>query len=184
MSVIVLPRAGDHADIGSLERKDSSALFLPINHYWGRGAVHCNSKKKMNTLNKLSYKYKLSQKRNFEYVSKLKKNVTIAESLFKDFLDKHNIYYKFQKGFLIPFHRIVDFYLPKNKTIIEIDGEIHENLKGDDLKKDYSFLNDRGFKTIRIKNSEVFDGSFKSRLEIVNLLATLPIHRKEDGIYY
>ncbi len=128
----------------------------------------------MNTPNKLSNKYKLSQKRNFEYVSKLKKNVTIAELLFKDFLDKHNIYYKFQKGFLIPFHRIVDFYLPKKKIIIEIDGEIHENLKADDLNKDYSFLKDRGFKTIRIKNSEIFDGSFSNRFEILNLLATLP----------
>jgi len=52
---------------------------------------------------------------------------------------------------------IADFYLPKpNRTVIEVDGEYHETEKQQrrDYIKDKYYVS-RGFKVVRIKNSEV-----------------------------
>ena len=98
------------------------------------------------------------QQRNFKYRNLLLKTPTESEVIFKNRLDSLNINYIFQKGFIKgDYHCIVDFYLPKPKKIcIEIDGSIHDTLeqKKKDSQKD-SYLNSRGFKVIRIKNSDV-----------------------------
>lgn len=68
-------------------------------------------------------------------------------------LDQIGERYIFQKGFLKPFHRIVDFYLPKKKTIVEVDGGYHKHTRERDALKDKLWLEQRGMKTIRIPNS-------------------------------
>lgn len=98
-----------------------------------------------------------TQRNNFKYRRQLINRATKEELIFKNWLEKNNIKFMFQKGFLLPFHRIVDFYIPKKKIIIEIDGGYHknpaENMK--DRWKDKRFFEDRGMKTFRIKNEEV-----------------------------
>ncbi|TKJ42402.1 hypothetical protein CEE37_01595 [candidate division LCP-89 bacterium B3_LCP] len=53
---------------------------------------------------------------------------------------------------------IVDFYCPKAKIIIELDGEQHFTPQGKikDLKRD-SYLNELGFQVLRFSNLEVMN---------------------------
>ncbi len=53
---------------------------------------------------------------------------------------------------------IVDFYCPKEKLIVELDGEIHDNF----INKEYDFkrsnyLQAKGFKILRFENYLVFE---------------------------
>ncbi len=104
-------------------------------------------------------------RRNKRYKKELTKRATLSEILVCNWLIENRINYIFQKGFFIPFHRIVDFYLPGRKIIIEVDGEIHRFFIDKDFRKDVSFLQERGMKTIRITNKEVADGTFKEKLQ-------------------
>ena len=63
----------------------------------------------------------------------------------------------FQKGFLKPFHRIVDFYLPQYRLIIEIDGGYHNDTKDKDDIKGKVWGR---FKTLRILNEDVYNSNF------------------------
>lgn len=105
---------------------------------------------------------KNSQRNNFKYRSKLIIKATESELIFKKYLEENKIKFIFQKGFLLPFHRIVDFYIPGKKIIIEIDGGYHKNPaeRMKDRFKDKRFLEARGMNTIRITNEQVFDNSF------------------------
>lgn len=105
------------------------------------------------------------QRRNAHYIYELKKRPTKAEIEFGKYLLKKSIYFQFQKGFFTPFHRIVDFYLPVRGVIIEVDGGYHSMTTKKDAYKDYSWATKRNIRTLRIKNEEVFDGSFKEKLE-------------------
>jgi hypothetical group I intron protein len=48
-----------------------------------------------------------------------------GEKQIRDFLDKHNIQYKQEFVFKELDKKRFDFYLPKNKTVIEFDGKQH-----------------------------------------------------------
>lgn len=103
--------------------------------------------------------------KNIQYVRELKNKPTKAEVVVGDWLWKNNYHFTFQKGFLTPFHRITDFYLATKKLIIEVDGGYHLETVQKDKVKDDTFLRERGLKTIRITNDEVFDGSFALKLK-------------------
>jgi len=64
--------------------------------------------------------YKQTQRNNNLYKIKLIKKPTKAELIFKKFLEDKGIRFMFQKGFLKPFHRIVDFYIPKKKLSLRL----------------------------------------------------------------
>ncbi|MEX2477147.1 MAG: endonuclease domain-containing protein [Gracilimonas sp.] len=51
---------------------------------------------------------------------------------------------------------VLDFYIPKAKLAIEVDGKIHlsKEVKENDINKD-AFLNRNGIHVIRIKNEDV-----------------------------
>ena len=101
--------------------------------------------------------FKDKQKTVFKRIKTLRELATPSELIFKQKLDELNIYYKFQKAFIQgDYYCIVDFYLPRpHKICIEIDGEYHSNnyQQKKDIAKD-KYLNDRGLRVIRIKNSE------------------------------
>lgn len=99
------------------------------------------------------------QRNNSKYRIKLKNKATTEELIFKNFLEKKQIKFIFQKGFLSPFHRIVDFYIKKYRLIIEIDGGYHNNIKYKDNIKD-KIWKDKKFKTLRILNEQINNGSF------------------------
>ena len=89
-----------------------------------------------------------------EYAVKMRKNQTDEEN---------KVWYQILKGKTPKFHRqriignyIVDFYCPKLKLIIEIDGFQHyyeENIEYDNKRTEY--LENLGFCILRIDNSEV-----------------------------
>jgi very-short-patch-repair endonuclease len=65
-------------------------------------------------------------KRHSINVARLRKSATPAELAFKTFLASLGAPYRFQVGFYQPYYRIVDFYLPDQNLIIEIDGPCHD----------------------------------------------------------
>jgi very-short-patch-repair endonuclease len=63
---------------------------------------------------------------------------------------------------------IVDFYIPKAKLVIEIDGDVHMNEKA--IAKDQErtdFFNSLGIHVLRIKNEEI-SSSFQSVCNIIS----------------
>jgi len=112
------------------------------------------------------YKYKIKelQQNNQRYLTKLRSNPTKAELIVKEFLEDWGVKFIFQKGFLTPFHRIVDFYIPAGGIIIEVDGNSHDKTKRLDWAKDNFWCDDRGMTTIRITNDDVYNGVFKEKL--------------------
>lgn len=101
--------------------------------------------------------YKQHQRNNFKYIEKLKSKPTEAEKSVMILLEQIGERYIFQKGFLKPFHRIVDFYIPKKKIIIEVDGGYHKDTREKDFLKDKLWLEKRGMKTIRITNEQILN---------------------------
>ena len=89
-----------------------------------------------------------------EYAVKMRKNMTGEEK---------KVWYQILKGRVPKFHRqqiignyIVDFYCPKLKLIIEIDGYQHyeeKSLKYDSRRTEY--LEGLGFYVLRFDNTEV-----------------------------
>jgi very-short-patch-repair endonuclease len=108
------------------------------------------------------YKYKLLQRRNNKYRNELKNKATKQELIFKNYLEEKRIKFIFQKGFLKPFHRIVDFYIKRYRLIVEIDGGYHKDIAEKDKYKDKTW---RRFKTLRILNEQVDNGTYKKIFE-------------------
>lgn len=111
--------------------------------------------------------------RNSLYRLQLRKKPTKAEIIVGNYLYERKINFQFQRGFLIPFHRIADFYIGHLKIIVEVDGGYHKETVEKDKRKDILWAN-RGIKTFRVLNEEVFDGSFKSKLDLI------PRNKKEQ----
>ena len=97
----------------------------------------------------------------------LRKNMTPEERhLWYDFLKTYPIRFNRQK---IIGKYIVDFYSAKAKLIIELDGSQHYEENG--ILKDAErtkFLEQYGFKIIRITNNEI-KGNFKGVCEYIDL---------------
>lgn len=93
---------------------------------------------------------------------------TKSEVIFKKYLIENKVVFMFQKGFLNPFHRIVDFYIPNGQIIIEIDGGYHKETVEKDANKD-KIWGKMGYTTIRITNDEVNSGVFVNRWDVKSL---------------
>ena len=104
----------------------------------------------------ISNKTKISTEEKItDFQKKLIKKPTLTELIFKRMLLKNNIPHKFQH--LIPPY-IVDFYLPQNALVIEIDGSVHNksSVINHDSKKD-SFFASIGLVCLHIEASEDFN---------------------------
>lgn len=108
--------------------------------------------------------YNLRNAKNKFFKDDLKKRATKAELIFLDFLKEKQVKHKFQKGFFLPFHRIVDFYIPYERLIVEIDGGYHKDIIQKDYIKDVRWLRERNMRSLRITNEEVYSGEFKQIL--------------------
>ncbi|MCX6757892.1 MAG: endonuclease domain-containing protein [Candidatus Nomurabacteria bacterium] len=83
----------------------------------------------------------------------LRKEATEAEKILWEELRKDKIGITFRRQHPID-KFILDFYAPKIKLAIELDGEIHkENQEYDKMRTEY--LNSKNIKVIRFWNSEV-----------------------------
>lgn len=98
-------------------------------------------------------------KRHAIFVAQRKQRMTPAEDLFCRYLAALGLSYRFQQGFYTPHYRIVDFYLPCQNLIIEIDGPCHDPEK--DRIRDEQFMKARGIRIIRLTNEEALSGSFE-----------------------
>ena len=113
------------------------------------------------------------KKLNF-YAKEMREHPTLNEARFMRWLDSHKINYVDQKIFLEPFQRIVDFYLPEFRLIIEIDGDTHKLTVEKDNTKDNMWRTFHQVETLRIKNSEVLNCEF---IEAFCLATGLPLYR-------
>jgi very-short-patch-repair endonuclease len=111
------------------------------------------------------------QRLNSKYRERLIANATPEENIVREYLDSHGIKYVFQKGFLQPFHRIIDFYICKPyRIILEIDGGYHNNptTKHFDAYKDKTWGR---FQTVRLTNNQINNAEYK---QVLNYVLKLP----------
>lgn len=88
----------------------------------------------------------------------LRNNSTSAEAFLWKYLSKSQLEgRKFRRQHSIG-NYIVDFYCPKEKLIIELDGEVHNQPKAIEYDEERTkYLNNLGFVVIRFENKMVFD---------------------------
>ena len=67
---------------------------------------------------------------------------------------------------------IADFYFPKQKKIVELDGKKYHDLKKDQRRDTY--LRKKGVKTIRIQSRRVFTDIRRVLAQIDNFLFSTP----------
>jgi very-short-patch-repair endonuclease len=88
----------------------------------------------------------------------LRKNMTDSEIILWSYLKGKQLQgYKFRRQHSIGSY-IVDFYCPKLKLVIELDGERHgerKNITYDEVRTEY--LNSLGIKVLRYWNSEIYN---------------------------
>ncbi|MFA6392839.1 MAG: DUF559 domain-containing protein [Candidatus Paceibacterota bacterium] len=121
----------------------------------------------------LFMKFILYNKKLVSRARELRKNRTEAEIIFwnKVLKDKEVTSYKFtQQKPLGDF--IADFYCSKLLLVVEIDGEIHNELKGRDKERSEILLYKYGIKVIRYQNDNVLNniekviGDFKNEMKL------------------
>lgn len=105
---------------------------------------------------------------------KLKQTQTKEESILWQLLRARKFKgYKFYRQYSIGRY-IVDFYCPKLKLVIELDGNQHytkEGLLYDGVREEY--MNNLGIKTLRFKNREILENIEGVVREINGRLITL-----------
>ncbi|MBS1725968.1 MAG: DUF559 domain-containing protein [Armatimonadetes bacterium] len=108
---------------------------------------------------------------NIERVRKLRSEMSESEKLLWRYLSDKSIGFKFRRQHpLGPY--ALDFYCPKLRLCIEVDGEQHSLTRSRDRRRD-EFLLEKGILTIRIPSLELFDESgvgvheWVSRLRII-----------------
>jgi len=98
---------------------------------------------------------------------KLRKNMTAAEvALWLMIKNKQLDGERFLRQYSIG-HFVVDFYCPKHKLAVELDGEVHftEEASVYDAKRT-AYLNSVGVQVVRFENFEVFQYPMRTLDEI------------------
>jgi very-short-patch-repair endonuclease len=112
-----------------------------------------------------------------EFRSRLIDNITVAEKTFGQILREYNIEFEFQKIFYYyagatkRFY-IVDFYVPQQKLIIEIDGGYHnetETQKLDEARTDVLLSTGIADNVVRLLNEDVISFNNKIKQVIYNM---------------
>ena len=93
-----------------------------------------------------------------KYRKKLRNNLTPAEATLWKYLKKSQLNRrKFRRQSSIGKY-IVDFYCPEEKLVIELDGDIHQYDKINNIDRIRSdFLKSKGIKILRFENSMIFE---------------------------
>jgi very-short-patch-repair endonuclease len=93
-----------------------------------------------------------------EFRKELRKNPTKAESqLWKALQKKQLEGRKFRRQHSIG-NYIVDFYSSKEKLIVELDGQVHDNFVNEEYdRKRTRYLESLGFKVLRFENYLAFE---------------------------
>jgi len=98
---------------------------------------------------------------------KLRKNMTAAEvALWLMIKNKQLDGERFLRQYSIG-HFVVDFYCPKYKLAVELDGEVHFTDEAEAYDKERTeFLNSVGVRVLRFENFEVFQYPMRTLDEI------------------
>ncbi len=93
-----------------------------------------------------------------EFRKELRKNPTKAESQLWKALQKNQLEgRKFRRQHSIG-NYIVDFYSSKEKLIVELDGQVHDNFVNEEYdRKRTEYLESLGLKVLRFENYLVFE---------------------------
>ena len=92
----------------------------------------------------------------------LRANMTYCEKIVWMYLRKKQMHVRFLRQYSVD-NYVIDFYCPKLKLAVEVDGEIHdlpEQKEHDIIRQKY--LEQYGITFIRIKNEELFDNPNKA----------------------
>lgn len=104
-------------------------------------------------------KYLVNQSKELNKRRILRRNQTYAEKLLWNHLRNKQLGYKFRRQVSIGSY-VVDFYCPKVKLAIEIDGNSHYEPKAityDKIRTEW--INYLGIRIIRFTNQEVYDNA-------------------------
>ncbi len=93
--------------------------------------------------------------KTFEFAKKLRNNLTPAEMLLWEKLNKKQLGVRFKPQHPIG-HFIADFYCHSVKLVIEIDGGIHNRQKEYDINREAE-IEKHEIKIIRFTNHDVFN---------------------------
>lgn len=112
-----------------------------------------------------------------EFQKELQENATEAEKIFYKYLEDHRVKFEFQKILCPNKCYIVDFFLIDYQIIVEIDGGYHdtEEQQKKDWERSLEIYRKFGYKTFRLKNSQIFSGNYEKKL--INFLKKI----KEDN---
>ena len=131
------------------------------------------------------FRTKTSAKIAETYTKTLIDNITPSEQSIESLLKESNIEYIFQYSVSNADHSkfyILDFYLPKYKTCLEIDGLYHSTTEQIRLDKDRDYnLLLKGIKTIRIANST---SKIINYNDLIILLEAVEEIKKYNTTYY
>lgn len=89
-------------------------------------------------------------------------NATVAEKMAISYFESNKIKFKFQKIIRCgKQYYVADFYFPKAKTILEIDGDYHHTGEQaiQDAKRTKE-LESVGYKVVRITNDDVYNENY------------------------
>ena len=106
----------------------------------------------------------------------LRSNMTFSEKIVWMYLRKRKMKERFLRQYSVD-NYIIDFYCPKLKIAIEIDGDVHEQeeqKKHDIIRQEY--LERLGIKFLRLKNDELFDNPNKAFERIENKVKEELLH--------
>lgn len=99
-------------------------------------------------------KYSMLEKR--EFAKQMRENPTPAEAHLWTFLRKEQLGYRFWRQQLLQGY-VVDFYCPRARVAVEVDGSVHElelQARGDKLRE--NSLTEKSIRLVRFGNEEVF----------------------------
>lgn len=112
-----------------------------------------------------------------------RKNMTEAESAFWSMVQGSALGERCLRQHIIGGY-IVDFLFRKSKLIVELDGGYHfteEQQKEDAIRQEW--LEQQGYKVLRLTNEQVLFDTDKSIKEIKNHL-NLPLNRGTEGVLW
>ena len=111
----------------------------------------------------------------------LRSNMTFSEKLVWMFLRKHQMNDRFLRQYSVD-NYIIDFYCPKLKLAIEIDGDVHD-LKRQKMhdKTRQEYLEQLGIKFLRIKNENLINNPNKAFERIEKKIKEEPLPVPHGG---
>lgn len=107
---------------------------------------------------------RLKKRRKVLFARNMRKNPTKSEKLLWEFLRLSD--YKWRRQ-AVKYGYILDFFCPRFKLIIEIDGESHNTLaqRQHDMKRDH-FFKRVGFTTLRISSKKVEEDACRVKMGV------------------